>query len=136
MTTKANSAKGSNQATKNAPKTGKSGGKVVVCLNSAHSIVFEIAGRNIQINGSNENLRKEKEGILAVGRFGETLIDRQDWEEIKKVYGKMEIFKSGLIYAQENHASARSVAKEREKLRNGLEPVDTSTTQTKEDKGQ
>lgn len=121
-------------ATNTATKPAKTASKVVVCLNSAHSIVFEIDGRKIKINGSNEHLRKQKEGILAVGKFGESLIDKQDWEQIKKIYGRMEIFKSGLIYAQDNHASARDVAKEREKLRNGLEPVDPKTTTSKEDK--
>lgn len=122
------------KATNTAAKPVKTASKVVVCLNSAHSIVFEIDGRKIQINGSNENLRKQKEGILAVGKFGESLIDRKDWEQIQKIYGRMEIFKSGLIYAQDNHASARDVAKEREKLRNGMEPVDPKTTPSKEDK--
>lgn len=122
------------KANNTAAKPVKTASKVVVCLNSAHSIVFEIDGRKIQINGSNENLRKQKEGILAVGKFGESLIDKQDWEQIQKKYGRMEIFKSGLIYAQDNHASARDVAKEREKLRNGLEPVDPKTTPSKEDK--
>lgn len=122
------------KATSTTTKPVKTTGKVVVCLNSAHSIVFEIDGRKIKINGSNEHLRKQKEGILAVGKFGESLIDRQDWEQIRKVYGNMAIFKNGLIYAQESHASARDVAKEREKLRNGLEPVDPKTTTSKEDK--
>lgn len=122
------------RATNTADKPAKTVSKVVVCLNSAHSIVFEIDGRKIQINGSNEHLRKQKEGILAVGKFGESLIDKQDWEQIQKIYGSMSIFKSGLIYAQDNHASARDVAKEREKLRNGLEPVDPKTTVSKEDK--
>ena len=106
---------------------------VVVCLNLAHSLIFEIGGKKIQINGANENLRGQKEGILAVGKFGESIISKQDWEEIVRQYGRMDIFKNGLIYAQNDTDSARAKAKELKDTRHGLEPVDSKRTTTKED---
>lgn len=107
--------------------------KVVVCLNLAHSVVFEIDGRKIRINGQNENLRGEQEGILAVGKFGQSIIDRQDWEEIRRQYGRMSIFKMGLIFAQKDTASANAEAREKKELRHGLEPVDPEKTVSKAD---
>nr|DAN96703.1 MAG TPA: hypothetical protein [Caudoviricetes sp.] len=116
-----------------APEVTKTSDKVVVCLNSAHSIIFEANGKKIKINGQNENLRGEKEGILAVGKFGQSIIDRKDWEEIVRIYRNMMIFRSGLIFAMNDTASANAKAKECEDMRHGLEPVDTSKTATKQD---
>lgn len=107
--------------------------KVVVCLNLAHSLVFDIRDKKIKINGSNENLRGANEGILAIGKFGESIIDRQDWEEIVRQYGNMTIFKNGLIFAQNDSASAKAKAQELKDTRHGLEPVDPKNTTTKQD---
>lgn len=118
---------------KTAQSVVKTDTKVVVCLNLAHSLVFDVGNKKIKINGSNENLRGANEGILSIGKFGESIIDRQDWEEIVRQYGNMTIFKSGLIFAQNDTASARAKAKELKDTRHGLEPVDPKRTTTKED---
>lgn len=122
-------------AGKEAASVVKASAKVVVCLNLAHSVMFDIHGKKIKINGSNENLRGEKEGILAIGKFGESIIDRQDWEEIVRQYGNMTIFKNGLIFAQSDTASARAKAKELKDTRHGLEPIDPEKTVSKVDDG-
>lgn len=118
---------------KTAQSVVKTDTKVVVCLNLAHSLVFDVGDKKIKINGSNENLRGANEGILSIGKFGESIIDRQDWEEIVRQYGNMTIFRSGLIFAQNDTASARAKAKELKDTRHGLEPVDPKRTTTKED---
>lgn len=118
---------------KTAQSVVKTDTKVVVCLNLAHSLVFDVGDKKIKINGSNENLRGANEGILSIGKFGESIIDRQDWEEIVRQYGNMTIFKNGLIFAQNDTASAREKAKELKDTRHGLEPVDPKRTTTKED---
>lgn len=112
----------------------KTSEKVVVSLNSAHSILFELGERKIKINGQNENLRGKEEGVLVVGKFGETVLDKQDWDTIREKYKNMTIFKTGMIFASADTASARARAKEQGELRHGLEPVDTTKTQTKADK--
>ena len=64
-------------------------------------------------------------GGLPVGAFGLTRVNADDWAYIEKTYGPhMEIFKSGLIFAQARKADAVDEADERAELRNGLEPVD------------
>ena len=45
----------------------------------------------------------------------------------------MTVFKNGLIFAQNDTASARAKAKELKDTRHGLEPVDPKRTTTKED---
>ena len=118
---------------KTAQSVVKTDTKVVVCLNLAHSLVFDVGDKKIKINGSNEKLRGANEGILSIGKFGESIIDRQDWEEIVRQYGNMTIFRNGLIFAQNDTASARAKAKELKDTRHGLEPVDPKRTTTKED---
>lgn len=112
----------------------KTSPKVVVCLNHAHSIVFEVGDRKIKVNGTNENLRGQREGILAVGRFGHTVMDAQDWEAICKKYGSMAIFRNNLIFSANDTASAKAQEKELKDTRHGMEPVDVTKTASKEGK--
>lgn len=112
----------------------KSSAKVVVCLNLAHSLIFELGERKIKINGTNENLRGKSEGVLAVGKYGHTIIDSQDWDAIKEKYSGMAIFKNNLIFSANDTASANAKEKELKDMRHGLEPVDPSKTTSKADK--
>lgn len=116
------------------PVVTKSSSKVVVCLNLAHSLIFELGERKIKINGTNENLRGKSEGVLAVGKYGHTIIDSQDWDAIKEKYSSMAIFKNNLIFSANDTASANAKEKELKDMRHGLEPVDPSKTTSKADK--
>ena len=74
---------------------------------------------------------ERKKGVLPVGAFGLTRVNADDWAYIEKTYGPhMEIFKSGLIFAQARKADAVDEADERAELRHGLEPVDVAKAQT------
>lgn len=110
---------------------------VVVALNRASGIVFPMPdGRRVTINGNAAHLRGREKGILPVGAFGLTTVDRSDWEYIKKTYGpSMKLFESGLIFAADRKADAGDMADERAELRHGLEPVDPEKTQTKPNDG-
>lgn len=107
---------------------------VTVSLNLAYDLTFDIGDKHWTINGTNSNLRGVDGGILAVGKFGQTLIKKEDWEAIKAQYGSMDIFQKGFIFASEDKASAEDEAKDKEELRHGLEPIDTKTTKSTEDK--
>lgn len=107
---------------------------VTVCLNLAHDIIFDIGDKKWTIKGSNSHLRGLDGGVLAVGKYGETQILKEDWEAIKEHYKGMTIFQTGLIFAAEDLASARDEAKDKEELRHGLEPIDPKKTNSTEDK--
>ena len=56
-----------------------------------------------------------------------TKILKEDWDYIKDTFGKsMSIFKSGLIFANADAASAKSQAKEHDEIKSGFEPIDIS----------
>lgn len=103
------------------------GDKVFVGLNRATGILFDLApngDKRVHIYGNAEHLRGREMGILPVGAFGMTEVNRADWEEIAKRYGEMEIFKNGLIFAADSKADFVAMAEERKSLRHGLEPID------------
>lgn len=103
---------------------------VIVCYNSPTGIIFDLPQtrggiKKVLINGNATHLRgKERAGALPVGAFGMTVIPAEDWEAIKERYGRMRIFKSGLIFASCDRESAQKETEDRKELRNGFEPVD------------
>ena len=98
---------------------------VVIALNCAHGIEFDISGnRTVRINGNSEGLRGKDKGHIPVGGFGLTVVKRADWEEIKKRYHHMRVFRSGLLVEATSKAEAEEEAEERKDTRHGLEPID------------
>ena len=75
---------------------------VMVALNRTTGITFPMPdGRKVLIEGNAASLRGKEKGVLPVGAFGLTRVNADDWAYIEKTYGPhMEIFKSGLIFAQ------------------------------------
>lgn len=116
-------------AENNAPVviTDKKNEYVVVCLKHPQGIKFNLPDkRSIVINGNAAHLRGHKSPILPQGGYGMTTISKDDWEYIKKTYNSMNIFKSGLIFANADTASAESQAKEHDEIKSGFEPIDIS----------
>ncbi len=99
--------------------------KVIVCLKHPQGIKFNLPNnRYVIIKGNAAHLKGLKSGILPDGGFGMTVIDRQDWEYIKKTYSTMNVFKNGLIFASNNKTSAESQSKEHDEVKSGMEPVE------------
>lgn len=107
---------------------------VIVALNYPRGIKFQVDGgrRTVLLNGNAEGLRGYEKGIIPIGKFGYTEISEDDWNEIRSTYGCMEIFKSGLIFAQKDARSAEDEAKDMAETRHGIEPIDTKQTKTTE----
>ncbi len=99
--------------------------KVIVCLKHPQGIKFNLPNnRYVIIKGNAANLKGLKSGILPDGGFGMTVIDRQDWEHIKKTYSTMNVFKNGLIFASNDKASAARQSNEHDEIKSGMEPVE------------
>jgi hypothetical protein len=106
-------------------------GQVFVALCHPTGIKFSLpGGKTVLIKGNAHHLRGREKGVLPVGGFGLTPVDQADWEEIQRVYGRMEIFKNGMIFAQDSRAKATDESDEKAELRHGREPVDPATTHT------
>lgn len=109
---------------------------VCVALNYARDIDFPMAnGKTIHLNGNATGLRGKEIGVLPVGAFGLTVISKDEWEALQKEWGTMKIFQNGLCFSAGNTQDTQEEAEDRKETRNGLEPVDTKKTRTKEYKG-
>lgn len=115
----------------------KSNDLVCVALNRPYGIAFRMPdGRKVEFRGNGESLIGREKGVLPVGAYGLTMVDREDFEWIYKNFKSMPVFKNGLCFATKRKADATEEAESRDDLRNGLEPVDISRTSTKEAQGE
>lgn len=97
---------------------------VLVSLKHPQGIVFTTPdNRKVLINGNAAHLKGLKKGALPTGGFGLTTVSQADWEYIKKTYGGMNVFKNGLIFAQNDYASAMDMQKDNDGIKSGMEPV-------------
>lgn len=109
------------------------GRTVVVALNRVQGIDYPMPdGRVVSIAGNAVSLRGQEMGVLPMGAYGLTEIREDDWLYIEKMWGQTPLFKNGLIFASsKGEKDARAEAKNREDLRNGMEPVDPDRAATK-----
>lgn len=109
------------------------GRTVVVALNRVQGIDYPMPdGRVVSIAGNAEGLRGQEMGVLPVGAYGLTEVREDDWLYIEKMWGETPLFKNGLIFAStKGEKDAKAEAKNREDLRNGMEPVDPERSATK-----
>lgn len=111
-------------------KTESNNTYVVVCLKHPQGIKFKLPNdTSVVIAGNAMHLRGHKAPVLPSGGFGMTTILKEDWEYIKKTYGNMQIFKTGLIFANADTASAESQANEHNEIKSGFEPIDIEKEQ-------
>lgn len=116
----------------NAPaiKTESKNTHVIVCLKHPQGIKFKLDNnRSVVINGNATHLRGQKAPVIPNGGFGMTTILKEDWEYIKEHYKTMQVFKSGLIFANADTASAESQAQEHDEIKSGFEPIDIEKEQ-------
>lgn len=112
-----------------------SGDFVIVCLNRAIGVKFDLpGGREVRLPGNSFQLRGKAEGKLNTGGgYSMTRVKREDWDYIVSVYGETALFKGGRVFAAGDRDSALAEAREKNELRHGLEP--TKGTQTSVAKG-
>ena len=109
------------------------GRTVVVALNRVQGIDYPMPdGRVVSIAGNAVSLRGQEMGVLPMGAYGLTEIREDDWLYIEKMWGQTLLFKNGLIFASsKGEKDAKAEAKNREDLRNGMEPIDPDRAATK-----
>lgn len=109
------------------------GRTVVVALNRVQGIDYPMPdGRVVSVAGNAVSLRGQEMGVLPMGAYGLTEIREDDWLYIEKMWGQTPLFKNGLIFASsKGEKDAKAEARNREDLRNGMEPVDPDRAATK-----
>lgn len=116
--------------------TNNDSGTVVVALNQPQGIVFRLFKdgseyKRVHVKGNAANLVGTfNASPLPRGGYGMTEISADDWNEIKRQYGDMQLFKNGLIFAASGVNNAQAQAKEQEGVKSGYEPIDSHETTT------
>lgn len=93
-------------------------------------------GRVVTINGQPQSIFVGENAIPYQGnQFGKTTgIKVEDWEEVRKVYGSLEMMKNNVIFAASTESEAKGKKKELETLETGLEQIDPKDTKKKDPK--
>ncbi len=100
-------------------------------LESGQSFVLP-SGEVVTIQGmSVSSLRRPEGGFYPGGKYGITPVDAAKWAEVVRVYGKMKMFESGLVFAAETIERGQAMARERGGLRHGFEPIDPTSRRVK-----
>lgn len=101
---------------------------VYVYANLPDGQTFLLGHKEVCIKGYTiDKLRLPGGYFIPGGKYEVNVVPKSDWDEVMKVYGSMQIFKSGLVFSAPSREIGDAMAKERESLRHGLEPLDPST---------
>lgn len=126
---------GGNGGAKPSPARTSGRNTVFVFANLPHGQAFDLPqGRQVILEGwpVSELLGPHGERLPG-GEFGVTEVPADHWEEVLRLYGEMTVLKSGLIFAASSPQEGQAMARERNGLRHGLEPVDPETLSTRPD---
>jgi hypothetical protein len=108
-------------------------GDLYVFANIQRGMSFKLPGgevvtiRGFPVSG----LKKPGGGFFAGGKYGVTAVPTDTWREVMRIYGKMRIFQSGLVFDAPTVERGEAMARERGGLRHGYEPVDPASSRTK-----
>ena len=108
-----------------APRAAKGVNTVVVCANLPTDQLFNIGGGVVvRLKGVPCTHLVDMDGNLVFGKFGRTVLPREQWEQLKKIYGHMAMFQNGQVFAEKSEADADAHAAEMAETRHGMEPLD------------
>lgn len=93
--------------------------KVLVCDKSVHGHIFEIKGVEYKTNGQNTNEIIALNGYT--GEHGFTYLEKEVWDEIKKIYGDMAQFVHGIIFEAPSEKEAKAKSKDLKNVKTGQE---------------
>lgn len=101
---------------------------VYVYANLPDGQTFLLGRKEVSIKGYTiDKLRLPGGYFIPGGKYEVNVVNKSDWDEVMRLYGKMKIFTSGLVFYAPSREIGDAMAKERESLRHGLEPLDPST---------
>ena len=113
-----------------APTAGNSGDTVVVCACLPTDQLFNIGGGAVvRLKGVPCTHLVDMDGKPVFGKFGRTVLPREQWEQLKKIYGHMAMFQRGQVFAEKTAADADAHAAEMAETRHGMEPIAPNATQ-------
>ena len=71
------------------------------------------------------------EGFLPAGKYGETVVSEDQWDEIMAKYKKYDFIVNGVVFAEKSVEAGRTEAREKSKKNLGFEQADPKKAKTK-----
>lgn len=100
-------------------------GNVYVYCGIPQGLIFRLGDEQHTFHGVNTSKLVAANGEdLAHGKFGINACKEEVWNEIKRLYGDMTVFQSGLLYASENMADGDDEALDKQDIKTGVEQQD------------
>lgn len=109
-------------------------GNVTVFCAIPMGIRLPIKGGEVKLDGkpmSHIVSAKKGEGFLPAGKYGETVVTAEQWEEIKHTYAKYDFMLNGAIFAKENIDEGRELAEEKSEKNLGFDQADPKKGRTR-----
>lgn len=116
----------SGESTVNIGNSSRTAETVAVLFRSRSSQTFLLPrGRKVTINGNAVYLANAHGGALPAGGYGVTVVDKADWDEVMKLYGKTYApwFRSGRLQVRERETKAVNFALDHAGDKTGDDPM-------------
>lgn len=108
-------------------------GKVTVCCGIPMGLKLELAGGPLVLKGmplSHIVSARKGVGFLPAGKFGETVVTQDQWDEILAKYKNFDFIKNGTVFAESSREAAEDKAQEKSEKHLGFEQIDPAKTKT------
>lgn len=111
----------------------ESKGKITVCCGIPMGLKLELSSGPLVLKGmplSHIVSSRKGVGFLPAGKFGETVVTQDQWDEILAKYKDFDFIKNGTIFAETSREAAEDKAQEKSEKHLGFEQVDPTKTKT------
>lgn len=109
-------------------------GNVTVFCGIPMGLRLPIPSGEVKLNGlpmSHIVSAHKGEGFLPAGKYGETVLTREQWREIEEKYAKYDFIVNGVVFAQESVEEGRAEAKAKSNRNLGFDQADPKKGKTK-----
>lgn len=112
-------------ATINIADENKTSETVTVLFRSRQSLKADLGRKTLTLAGNAVYLASAKGGALPAGGYGVTVVDKDDWEEFKRRYGKTFApwFRSGRLKVEEKETKGVNYALDHAGDKTGDDPI-------------
>ena len=108
-------------------------GNVTVACAYPMGLKLALKSKLLVLNGCpvSHIVNAQNGGYLPAGKFGLTIVTKEDWEEVLARYGKTPIITKGMVFAKEVHEEVVEKAQEESKKDLGFEQAKPRRTSRK-----
>lgn len=105
---------------------------VYVFANLQNKQSFRLGSKIVTIDGMPvSKLVTPGGGFFAGGKYGVTSVPADDWKEVLRLYGRMRMFQTGIVFAAKSIEEGKAITKDYIDVRHGFEQIDPNSKRVK-----